>query len=162
MRQKSGDRSSSRSNDRSNSGFHSNQKRCPSLRSINGGHVKFTGTKVGSWAKYSCHKGASLRGNKVRRCLRNGHWSGSQPKCRSMQKIYYISVMFYYLYPEIRRNCKDLTNPKNGKVWYSNTKFGSLAKYTCFHGYILVGKKERTCQLNGKWSKIPPICKRKY
>ena len=46
------------------------------------GNVDLTGVNVGSKATYSCDRGFQLRGNKIRKCLRNGQWSGSNPVCQ--------------------------------------------------------------------------------
>ena len=37
----------------------------------------------GSVALYSCSADTELIGSKIRQCLINGDWSGSQPYCKS-------------------------------------------------------------------------------
>ncbi len=69
--------------------------------------------------------------------------------------------------------CEDLTLPANGEIMYTkdtvaNFEIGTLAIYTCFPGYTLVGDTNRTCvddnqaDGNGVWnithSKSEPTC----
>ncbi len=37
----------------------------------------------------------------------------------------------------------------------------STATYTCNRGYMLVGVETRTCQSDGEWSLVPPVCNSK-
>lgn len=73
---------SSSSRERSRSNSDSGRKRCSRPHSPPGGVVKVTG-RVWSRAIYSCNKGRLLKGNRIRKCQRNGRWSGSQPSCLS-------------------------------------------------------------------------------
>ena len=45
------------------------------------GKVKHRGLKVGDKAAYSCDYGYKLVGERVRKCLYDGSWSGEEPKC---------------------------------------------------------------------------------
>jgi len=58
-------------------------------------------------------------------------------------------------------NCGNLQNPLFGKVVLTGTTFGSSATYSCQRGYILVGGSTRTCQDNGQWSGVAPVCRSK-
>ena len=58
-------------------------------------------------------------------------------------------------------NCGNLQNPLFGKVVLTGTTFGSSATYSCQRGYILVGWSTRTCQDNGQWSGVAPVCRSK-
>lgn len=40
--------------------------------------------------------------------------------------------------------------------------YGSLLKYTCNDGYLLVGRKTRRCQANRNWEGKPPRCESEY
>ena len=35
-----------------------------------------------------------------------------------------------------------------------------MARYSCDSGFELIGNTIRTCQANGTWSGMPPICQR--
>ena len=59
--------------------------------------------------------------------------------------------------------CDTLSNPVNGGVittgkGVGNT-VGDTATYYCDYGYALIGDITIRCQLNGKWSGSPPICR---
>ena len=56
---------------------------CDHLPDPDNGNVVFNGTTVGSVAKYSCITGYVLKGQRSRKCLSNGVWSGSAPICKS-------------------------------------------------------------------------------
>eukprot|EP00118_Oscarella_pearsei_P023342 m.278886 g.278886 ORF g.278886 m.278886 type:complete len:1499 (+) comp40615_c0_seq6:5702-10198(+) len=140
----------------------------------------------GALAKYHCNYGFRLRGPAQRTC-NNGVWSGNDPtctllctvkiniqygdctqdgakltcKCNAGYILYGSSVR--YCNPkakkwtgidvECRRGCSSLYAPTNGKVVYNNLK----TTYSCFSGYKLVGKSERTCD-GIRWSDLAPKC----
>lgn len=54
--------------------------------------------------------------------------------------------------------CQRLGNPTNGRVLLTDTSVGSVATYTCFPGFRLVGNQRRTCQTNGQWTGSTPTC----
>ena len=56
--------------------------------------------------------------------------------------------------------CGSLPNPSFGRVDLTGTTVGSTATYSCQSGYQLVGESTRTCQSNGQWSGVAPICTR--
>ena len=58
-------------------------------------------------------------------------------------------------------NCRDLSDPNNGRVSTTGTAVGSKATYTCNKGFSLVGKNMRKCLTSGQWMGEAPICKRK-
>lgn len=42
---------------------------------------------------------------------------------------------------------------------YSNLHLeGSIVRYYCYYGYLLLGDNKRTCQANGTWSGEQPQC----
>lgn len=55
---------------------------CGNLASPQNGFVSITGTSEGSNAIYRCRRGFRLDGNRRRRCLNTGEWSGQEPFCR--------------------------------------------------------------------------------
>ena len=54
--------------------------------------------------------------------------------------------------------CLNLVNPANGMVVVTGNSVGDTATYTCDPGFELEGALTRTCQSNGTWSGIPPVC----
>lgn len=53
------------------------------------GKVIFRSTKCGSKAVHVCNRRFVLVGDKFRKCLTNGYWSGKTPKCVPIKKKYY-------------------------------------------------------------------------
>ena len=55
-------------------------------------------------------------------------------------------------------------NIDNGEVRFQpvagrgETEFESVATYTCNTGYVLTGNAMRTCQADGTWSGLEPVC----
>ncbi|CAL1545259.1 unnamed protein product [Lymnaea stagnalis] len=90
-------------------------------------------------AEYSCNKGYQVVGNKERKCLETGEWSGNVPNC---------TVVF----------CP-MPAPIEHAILESNTTgLGAELFYTCEEGYNLFGDFTRVCQQNGNWSNEPPVC----
>ncbi len=59
-------------------------------------------------------------------------------------------------------DCGNLDNPINGEVMISpNTFENSIANYSCFEGYDLVGDATRTCLSTKTWSLSAPLCQSK-
>ena len=115
---------------------------CPNLSNPPNGRVSLsTGVFIGSRATYTCDSGYSLVGVSTRVCQNDGTWSGRAPICRIIR-------------------CGGLNSPSNGLVTIINDTPGGTAVYTCNSGYTLVGRDTRTCQDDGSWSGIPPICRR--
>ena len=56
-------------------------------------------------------------------------------------------------------DCNDPGTPRNGTLMLINdTLEGSIARYTCDFGFMLVGNQERVCQSNTTWSGALPFC----
>ena len=58
--------------------------------------------------------------------------------------------------------CPNLERPRFGRVVMTGISFGSTATYSCQIGYRLVGEPTRTCQANGQWSGVAPVCKSEW
>ena len=58
--------------------------------------------------------------------------------------------------------CKGLTNPDDGIVTITpnSNEIGvdSVANYSCSPEFGLFGQPIRTCQENGQWTNIAPVC----
>ena len=58
--------------------------------------------------------------------------------------------------------CDYLEGPENGNVVLTGTTVGSTATYSCYPGFILLGKfNVRTCLNSGEWSGQAPTCRRR-
>ena len=56
-------------------------------------------------------------------------------------------------------DCGVLDSPENGLISFTSTTFASVATYTCFEDFELIGVTQRVCQLDGSWSGQEPICR---
>ncbi|XP_065845299.1 scavenger receptor cysteine-rich domain superfamily protein-like isoform X3 [Oscarella lobularis] len=54
--------------------------------------------------------------------------------------------------------CGDLLAPENGALSGFSNLTGETAFFSCNQGYSIVGSASRTCQRDGKWSGIQPLC----
>ena len=54
--------------------------------------------------------------------------------------------------------CPDLVDPVNGMVMVTGNSVGNTATYSCDDGFSLSGVDMVTCQDDGQWSDLPPIC----
>ena len=52
----------------------------------------------------------------------------------------------------------DVLPPKNGKRTGNEFGIGSTVSFSCNQGYELIGNSSLTCQSDGQWSGIVPIC----
>ncbi|XP_064394225.1 uncharacterized protein LOC135341566 isoform X3 [Halichondria panicea] len=123
------------------------KNQCPNLRHPENGLVRFgsQGRSVGAEVWYSCNSGYILTGTESRECQRDLTWSGESPICKAAP-----------------HSCSQLSSPANGKVWFSSTSIGSIAKYTCSSGYTLSGSVYRKCLSTSEWHGSAPICKRSF
>ncbi|XP_064382155.1 sushi, von Willebrand factor type A, EGF and pentraxin domain-containing protein 1-like isoform X4 [Halichondria panicea] len=100
---------------------------------------------IGKVVRFSCRDGFLLKGYSFTKCiysqsLRKAVWKFDTPVCK-------------------RITCPDLIDPRYGDVDVTGNTPGSKATYTCDRGFTLVGSSTAKCQLNGKWSSVPPVCK---
>uniref|UniRef100_A0A1X7VKS2 Sushi domain-containing protein n=1 Tax=Amphimedon queenslandica TaxID=400682 RepID=A0A1X7VKS2_AMPQE len=112
---------------------------CQELSAPSNGNVQIEGIKPGSSATYSCIEGYKLDGNEIRICQEGGEWSGNEPICQAV-------------------TCQSLSEPKNGGVQFTSLVKGSIATYSCFDGFKLIGKVNRQCLATGQWSGEEPTC----
>ncbi|XP_019637817.1 PREDICTED: sushi, von Willebrand factor type A, EGF and pentraxin domain-containing protein 1-like [Branchiostoma belcheri] len=93
---------------------------------------------------FTCNKGYTLQGSKVRRCLQEGKWDGSKAKC-------------------LVKKCDALPMVVNATVSPSSCvseaqKFDTACQFTCQDGYRMDGTANRVCQEDGSWSNRQPSC----
>jgi len=56
-------------------------------------------------------------------------------------------------------SCEPLSAPINGSVHTTGTGVGSVATYSCDHGYVFIGGPlVRVCTKTGQWSETAPTC----
>ena len=64
--------------------------------------------------------------------------------------------------PPVTITCPQLAAPVNGEVAVSGSNPGDTASYTCISSYSVTPRNSelRTCQRNGEWTGVDPICER--
>lgn len=92
---------------------------------------------------FSCARGYSLEGSTERTCLRNGSWSGQQPKCLShwCNRAPDIPAFAYQTWRAERRRYED----------------GERIYYSCKAGLMMIGTPMRKC-VKGRWTKANFHC----
>jgi len=58
-------------------------------------------------------------------------------------------------------SCAVLSPPSHGFIHLTGRRVGNTASYSCYNGYMLVGKSRRECLPTGTWSGEPPRCTRR-
>ncbi|XP_078615554.1 sushi, von Willebrand factor type A, EGF and pentraxin domain-containing protein 1-like isoform X2 [Branchiostoma floridae x Branchiostoma japonicum] len=94
---------------------------------------------------FTCNRGYTLQGSKVRRCLEEGKWDGSKAKC-------------------LVKKCDPLPMVVTATVSPSTCvskaqKFDTACQFTCQDGYRMDGTPNRVCLEDGSWSNQQPTCK---
>lgn len=93
--------------------------------------------------QFSCEDGYVGSGSQVRRCQRNGTWSGQNYSC---QKI----------------TCPVLSPPTHGTRYGCPGNLplyhGTVCRFTCNNGYVGSGSQVRRCQYDGIWSGQNFVC----
>nr|XP_039263036.1 uncharacterized protein LOC120339059 isoform X1 [Styela clava] len=91
---------------------------------------------------FSCEEGFSLEGDKVSTCLTTGWTMKSQPMCK-----------------KITCPMDDEGIPNGSKECDRANDYKSTCKFSCNHGYELIGSKKVVCTKKGSWSSEKPRCK---
>lgn len=134
---------------------------CGSLDNPSNGFVDISGTSFSDTATYRCNIGYQLVGEPVRTCQETGLWSGTIPFCARMGPISLINIINqYHHFLFLAVDCGILKTPKNSRISITGTIINSIATYSCFPGYELVGAESRLCFPNGQWAGEAPFCKR--
>ena len=90
-----------------------------------------------SYKTFTCASGSTLNGSAVVTCGEDGSWSQNVPNCAV---------------------CPLVLPPKAGSVAISTDSLTSVASFTCYTGYRIVGDNTSTCQSSGIWSSQSPRC----
>jgi len=100
---------------------------------------------VGSKIEYICDEGHLLVGPSRRNCLATGFYSEFPPVCRFLE-------------------CGMPADILNGRLGFVNgtRHFKSVISYTCYPGYVLVGRSELMCDVDQRWNGPPPRCEPVY
>ncbi|XP_076868457.1 CUB and sushi domain-containing protein 3 isoform X4 [Brachyhypopomus gauderio] len=92
---------------------------------------------------YSCSAPYLLVGSTTRICLADGTWSGSQPRCIEPTST----------------TCENPGSPEYGSLNATlGFKVGSVVRFHCQTGHLLLGSTTRTCQPDLTWSGSQPEC----
>ncbi|XP_064386674.1 sushi, von Willebrand factor type A, EGF and pentraxin domain-containing protein 1-like [Halichondria panicea] len=130
------------------------QRICSDLPSLTNGMISYSGAgstnnrPVDTVATFSCDTGYTLNGGATKTCGSDGMWSGLDPVCQ--------------------RICSDLLLLTNGMIFYSGTgsankrTVDTVAIFSCDTGYTLNGGATKTCESDGMWSGLDPVCQRKW
>ncbi|KAK0153134.1 CUB and sushi domain-containing protein 1 [Merluccius polli] len=115
---------------------------CGDLGTPPNGHKIGTLTVYGATAIFSCNTGYTLVGSRVRECMSNGLWSGSQVQC-------------------LAGHCGNPEPIVNGQINGENYNYRGSVVYQCNPGFRLIGVSVRICEQDHRWSGNTPVCVRK-
>ena len=111
--------------------------RCKDLTDPEGSVSDMTTNGDVSYKTFTCSSGSTLNGSSVVTCSEDGSWSRAVPNCAV---------------------CPSVSPPSGGSVAISTDGLTSIASFTCFTGYRLVGDSNLTCQSSGVWSSPSTKC----
>ncbi|XP_066283044.1 sushi, von Willebrand factor type A, EGF and pentraxin domain-containing protein 1-like [Branchiostoma lanceolatum] len=114
------------------------KKECPPLQAPNNGGISGS-FSVMDQVTFTCNPGYELNGDATLSCWAHQVWSGTPPTCD-------------------RISCPALNAPTDGQINAGNNFVGDQATFACDLGFALNGSSSRTCQADGTWSGIEPIC----
>uniref|UniRef100_A0A3B3V6U4 Sushi domain-containing protein n=1 Tax=Poecilia latipinna TaxID=48699 RepID=A0A3B3V6U4_9TELE len=112
---------------------------CGDLGTPPNGHKIGTLTVYGATAIFSCNTGYTLVGSRVRECMSNGLWSGTQVQC-------------------LAGHCGTPDPIVNGQIIGENFNFRGSVVYQCNPGFRLIGVSVRICEQDHRWSGNTPVC----
>ncbi|KAI4818313.1 hypothetical protein KUCAC02_011657, partial [Chaenocephalus aceratus] len=112
---------------------------CGDLGTPPNGNKIGTLTVYGATAIFSCNTGYTLVGSRVRECMSNGLWSGSQVQC-------------------LAGHCGNPEPIVNGQIIGENYNFRGSVVYQCNPGFRLIGVSVRICEQAHEWSGNTPVC----
>uniref|UniRef100_A0AAX7V0K9 CUB and Sushi multiple domains 2 n=1 Tax=Astatotilapia calliptera TaxID=8154 RepID=A0AAX7V0K9_ASTCA len=112
---------------------------CGDLGTPPNGHKIGTLTVYGATAIFSCNTGYTLVGSRVRECMSNGLWSGTQVQC-------------------LAGHCGTPEPIVNGQIIGENYNYRGSVVYQCNPGFRLIGVSVRVCEQDHHWSGHTPVC----
>ncbi|KAB5530866.1 hypothetical protein PHYPO_G00134270 [Pangasianodon hypophthalmus] len=112
---------------------------CGDLGTPPNGNKIGTLTVFGATAIFSCNTGYTLVGSRVRECMANGLWSGSEVQC-------------------LAGHCGSPDPIVNGQIIGENYNYRGSVVYQCNPGFRLIGVSVRICEQDHRWSGKPPVC----
>ncbi|EDL80492.1 rCG30855 [Rattus norvegicus] len=112
---------------------------CGELPTPPSGHRIGTMSVYGATAIFSCNSGYTLVGSRVRECMSNGLWSGSEVRC-------------------LAGHCGTPEPIVNGHINGENFNYRGSVVYQCRAGFRLIGMSVRICQQDHHWSGKTPFC----
>uniref|UniRef100_A0A669EUV2 CUB and Sushi multiple domains 2 n=1 Tax=Oreochromis niloticus TaxID=8128 RepID=A0A669EUV2_ORENI len=112
---------------------------CGDLGTPPNGHKIGTLTVYGATAIFSCNTGYTLVGSRVRECMSNGLWSGTQVQC-------------------LAGHCGTPEPIVNGQIIGENYNYRGSVVYQCNPGFRLIGVSVRVCEQDHRWSGRTPVC----
>uniref|UniRef100_A0A8C6GEG7 CUB and Sushi multiple domains 2 n=1 Tax=Mus spicilegus TaxID=10103 RepID=A0A8C6GEG7_MUSSI len=112
---------------------------CGELPTPPSGHRIGTMSVYGATAIFSCNSGYTLVGSRVRECMANGLWSGSEVRC-------------------LAGHCGTPEPIVNGHINGENFNYRGSVVYQCRAGFRLIGMSVRICQQDHHWSGKTPFC----
>ncbi|XP_036410979.1 CUB and sushi domain-containing protein 2 [Megalops cyprinoides] len=112
---------------------------CGELGTPPNGNKIGTLTIYGATAIFSCNTGYTLVGSRVRECMSNGLWSGTQVQC-------------------LAGHCGTPDPIVNGQIIGENYNYRGSVVYQCNPGFRLIGVSVRICEQDHRWSGRTPVC----
>uniref|UniRef100_G3NWU6 CUB and Sushi multiple domains 2 n=1 Tax=Gasterosteus aculeatus aculeatus TaxID=481459 RepID=G3NWU6_GASAC len=112
---------------------------CGDLGTPPNGNKIGTLTVYGATAIFSCNTGYTLVGSRVRECMSNGLWSGTQVQC-------------------LAGHCGTPEPIVNGQINGENYNYRGSVVYQCNPGFRLIGVSVRICEQDHRWSGRTPVC----
>jgi hypothetical protein len=133
--------------------------------------------RVGLEIRYRCLPGYEIDGTASLNCTGSGNWSNESPSCKRESSsltlrgfvshveyhiVYTISkhidlsidyICLTYMFSAISCGKPPLIN--HGNFTGNEFTYHSVVTYKCDVGYKMIGKPQRRCRSNGKWTKKP-------
>lgn len=116
--------------------------------------ANFTCKCLPGWAGKNCEKN-------INDCAGQPCWNGGS--CEDLVNGFKCTCPkgFSGVHCETGVKCQTLKAPDHGFVSSNKPRYPARASYKCSPGFKLIGSKNRTCNADGTWTGLAPICKGK-